>query len=615
MARLARRRLTAVAAALMAAMGTVGAIALHSAGASPRTLPTGPIYGVTIDDISNVAGVNSANAALPHMPTTRVYFDVKEPASYYTSAVASLDTHSYVMGEMLDSSDMKSITPTAEHTRVADLLSTLGSSVDIWEVGNEVNGNWTGPYSTGASMVTDAYDQVVAAGGRTALTLYYNIGCGDGASELDPITYSDQYLSASVRDGLDYVLLSYYQTQCNNQVLSASTVTSYVEQLHTVFPNALLGFGEVGLPNPVTSSTQAEAISIIDHYYTLGVNLPYYIGGYFYWYYLEDAVPYQGNQVWAAISSSMQTEGQVLPGGTSATTTTTAASSTTVASSTTTAPSTTTTAAPTTTSTTVATSTTSSTSSSTTVLSTTTSTTPTTAAPTTTVAPTTTTAPPLTTAPLPVVSPSVLSGTPTPAGAPYLTPFSSMTPSTWTVGTPVGSWDEQWDGYGQTAVVYDSSRGRYVLSISPEVSTSSTETHSTLVTSVPTFTSPTFTVPVRTVEQLRQGSPPNPWEVGWVLWDYTPDDSFYGLVLKPTGWELMKETKGVESFISVGSSPQFQVGRWYDVTVSQQGSQISVTVDGQPLVTASDSSFTSGAIGLYCEDSVAHYGNVTVTNP
>lgn len=280
----------------------------RAAGAAPRSLPAGPLYGVTVDDISNVSQVVASESALPVMPTTRVYLDVHEPASYYRSALSLLDQHSYVMGEILDSSDMTSVTPTSEKRRVSALLGTLGSSVDVWEIGNEVNGNWTGPYSTGAKMVTNTYSQVSAAGGRTALTLYYNIGCGDGPSELDPITYSKDYLPATVRQGLNYVLLSYYQTECQNQVLTASTVTAYVQQLHSVFPNAMLGFGEIGIPNPVTASTESSAVSIIGHYYPMAVNVPYYVGGYFYWTYDEDALPYMGNPVWLAIEAGMTGE-------------------------------------------------------------------------------------------------------------------------------------------------------------------------------------------------------------------------------------------------------------------------------------------------------------------
>jgi hypothetical protein len=57
---------------------------------------------------------------------------------------------------------------------------------------------------------------VSAAGYRSALTLYYNIGCGDGSAELSPVAFSQKYVPAAVRDGLNYVLLSYYEDDCSS---------------------------------------------------------------------------------------------------------------------------------------------------------------------------------------------------------------------------------------------------------------------------------------------------------------------------------------------------------------------------------------------------------------
>lgn len=231
----------------------------------------------------------------------------------------------------------------------------------------------------------------------------------------------------------------------------------------------------------------------------------------------------------------------------------------------------------------------------------------TTAAPTTTVVPPSTTASTTVVAPATTVAPNLVDGA---SSSP--TAFSGMGPVTWTDGRTAMGWTDQWNGYGTARTVSDATTGGRVLSLSPAVAESPSQTHSALMTSLNNYRDPTFSVPVRTVTQLRQGSAPNDWEVGWVLWDYQSSDSFYGVLLKPTGWELIKETNGHESFIATGSTPVFPVGRWYDVSVSQQGSQISVSVDGQPLVSASDGSFQSGAIGLYCEDSVAHFGDVSV---
>ncbi len=264
------------------------------------TLSSGPVYGLTIDDISNVSQVVATEQTLPVRPTTRVVFDWNstssyQPASYYASAIKSLDPVSNVMGELLDSSYEKGVSSSTFQTMVQSYIQTLGTSVNIWEIGNEVNGNWTGPYSTVATNLTNAYNAVAATGSHTALTLYSNEfaanNCGDGTSELTPVQYSQQYVSASVRDGLTYVFESYYPTQCGDTYPSSSQIASEMAALHALYPNALLGFGEVGLPNQASSSTDSTAETVMSWAYGLNPGLTYYVGGYFWWYGDEDLVP------------------------------------------------------------------------------------------------------------------------------------------------------------------------------------------------------------------------------------------------------------------------------------------------------------------------------------
>jgi hypothetical protein len=279
--------------------------------ASNRPLPS-PLYGDTVDDVSNVASTVAGAQNLPQAPTTRIVFDAGEPASYYTAAVNALRPVSYIMGELLDSSDETSISTSAYNTRVNSYLAAFGSKVDLWEIGNEVNGNWTGSYPTVSAKLTEAYNDVSAAGKRSALTLYYNAGCGDGSSELSPLAFSSKYVSASVRDGLSYVLLSYYADDCNGIQPSAATWTAYFQQLHTLYPNAKLGFGEIGLNNPVASKTLASAESMISYYYGLSINLPYYAGGYFWWYFKEDCLPYTSKPLWTSLAHGFSAEADSL---------------------------------------------------------------------------------------------------------------------------------------------------------------------------------------------------------------------------------------------------------------------------------------------------------------
>ena len=85
-----------------------GARAAFAASFSPsgmRAVPN-PLYGATVDDLSNVTNIVNSSTNLPHMPTTRIVFDYGQAPSAYTSAVSQIEPVSYIMGELVDSADM-----------------------------------------------------------------------------------------------------------------------------------------------------------------------------------------------------------------------------------------------------------------------------------------------------------------------------------------------------------------------------------------------------------------------------------------------------------------------------------------------------------------------------
>ncbi|MFI5527589.1 hypothetical protein ACIA8O_03430 [Kitasatospora sp. NPDC051853] len=278
---------TALAATAALAAGPARATTAH------HVLPS-PVFGVTIDDVEDIEQVVAAEATLPHRPTTRVVFDDRVAPDHYRAPVERLRTVSHVMGELLDSDHLRGTSVTAYQQRARAYVDALGGSVDVWEIGNEVNGDWTGPYGSVAQKIRAAFDVVEAAGGQTALTLYENSyapdHCGDGPDELTPVQFSQQYVPEAMRAGLEYVWLSYYPTQCSPTTYpSAATVRAEVEQLHALYPNALIGFGEVGLPAKVRPSTLAKARTVMNWAYNLDPGLDYYVGGYFWWYAYQDA--------------------------------------------------------------------------------------------------------------------------------------------------------------------------------------------------------------------------------------------------------------------------------------------------------------------------------------
>jgi hypothetical protein len=276
-----------------------------------RRVPV-PLYGVTVDNVTNLGAIIASSRHLSHMPTTRIYFDVKHGPRYYLPAATRLHRVSYVMGELLDSSDEKKISVRAFGARVESYLRTLGSRVDIWEIGNEVNGDWTGTYPAVSAKLTEAYREVAARGYATALTLYYDIGCHDGRRELHPLAFSRRYVPQAVRDGLGYVLLSYYEDDCRHIRPSDATWTSFFRKLHALYPHARVGFGEIGMNNPATPKTLGAARSLITRYYSLRIRLPYYVGGYFWWYYDEDCLPYATKPLWPVLNAGFEKEASAI---------------------------------------------------------------------------------------------------------------------------------------------------------------------------------------------------------------------------------------------------------------------------------------------------------------
>ncbi|MFL5814494.1 MAG: hypothetical protein ACJ763_13030 [Bdellovibrionia bacterium] len=276
-----------------------------SPGTMGRAIPA-PIYGVTLDDVSNVSGEVTSLSQLAHMPTARVVFDYGMSPSYYSGPIQQLGKVSYIMGQIADSSDMKKFTAASYQTRALDYLNTLGSMVDVWEIGNEVNGDWLGIGMM--SKIEAAYDAVSAAKGTSAITFFYEgepsdpkncIATANGGNDMFTWIKNNFQLNLSpsqrsaesekVRLGTQYILVSWYPDQCNN---IQPNWTSVFTQLAAIFPNSKVGFGEIGAVKAQGGSTYE--VKLINQFYPMAQSTPLpasYIGGYFWWYYAEEMVP------------------------------------------------------------------------------------------------------------------------------------------------------------------------------------------------------------------------------------------------------------------------------------------------------------------------------------
>jgi hypothetical protein len=286
-----------------------------TAQSNDRTVPS-PIYGVTLDDVSNVSAKLYALQHLVRMPTARIVLDTGEPASYYLPPLQTLRTAAYIMGELVDSSYMTSYTTSSIQTWTENYTQTLSAVVDIWEVGNEVNGNWLSTERNGADVlrkIETMYDIVAANGAATAITFFYEGEPADNNNCIatdhggnDMFTWINDRFSMNlppaqrpvetekIRVNLNYALISWYPDQCPGENPDWPQVYS---RLASIFPNAKVGFGELGTANPQNGSSFET--NEINQYYPMAnevAGLPgNYIGGYFWWYFAEEMVPWPGS--------------------------------------------------------------------------------------------------------------------------------------------------------------------------------------------------------------------------------------------------------------------------------------------------------------------------------
>jgi hypothetical protein len=107
-----------------------------------------------------------------------------------------------------------------------------------------------------------------------------------------------------MKQEVDYVLVSYYEQDCDGHRPDQAEWTSVFGRLRTMFPAAKLGFGEIGADPKADAKTKAAYLT---RYSTMPAPVPGFVGGYFWWYYAEDAVPYTRSPVWAALRAAMGT--------------------------------------------------------------------------------------------------------------------------------------------------------------------------------------------------------------------------------------------------------------------------------------------------------------------
>lgn len=262
------------------------------------TADLGTLYGVTVDDTSGLSETVEAIKRLPKKMTVRIVFDRGMNPSDYQTAIDQIDAVAYTMAEPVDSSDMKLYSLDQYKQRFTTYLNAFGTKIELWEVGNEVNGEWLGSATDVSAKIAAAYDIVKAAGKKTALTLHFNEGTDCPTyPQNEMYSWVNTYVPDKMKQGLDYVLFSYYPENCPE---IKPDWNAEFTKTGNVFPNSKLGYGEVG----INGGTDAQKTALINEFYKKQISHPRYVKGVFWWYFREDMVPYT-NTLWGVLNTAI----------------------------------------------------------------------------------------------------------------------------------------------------------------------------------------------------------------------------------------------------------------------------------------------------------------------
>lgn len=291
-----------------AVLGIVLALTLAGGATSHAARwPDQVLRGITIESRQQSAATIEAVKALRTKPTLRLVTHLEETPENWRELVMGLDPHAQIMMTILDSTQMKLLSAAQISDRTQAFVNAFRDQVDIWEIGNELNGEWvgSGPAEINAKVVAAAR-VVEAAGERTAITLNYwsSPNCYSQGWE-EPRSYV-KTIPGEVMEKLDLLMLSVYETACRPiQQPSAQDLATMLADLGAAAPQVMLGIGEIGAQgeedkdddNDFSDPTLAEKQRIAQRYMSMQPELSRrlgtrFVGGWFWWYFVRDAVPH-----------------------------------------------------------------------------------------------------------------------------------------------------------------------------------------------------------------------------------------------------------------------------------------------------------------------------------
>ena len=117
-------------------------------------------------------------------------------------------------------------------------------------------------------------------------------------TQKDMIEWTENNIPKTLSDSVDYCFVSYYED--DNRGYSPKW-KSIFKKLGNIFPSAYLGIGECG--NTAQNATEKSKIEMAKKYYGMPKLHKRFVGGYFWWNWVEDCIPSKNNKVYETINN------------------------------------------------------------------------------------------------------------------------------------------------------------------------------------------------------------------------------------------------------------------------------------------------------------------------
>ncbi|MDP2287518.1 MAG: calcium-binding protein [Actinomycetota bacterium] len=193
-------------------------------------------------------------------------------------------------------------------------------------------------------------------------------------------------------------------------------------------------------------------------------------------------------------------------------------------------------------------------------------------------------------------------------------------------GHPAGKTLDDSEKFGHWRVVFDGVTNGHGVRISkagllltPQAATQPDATNSTLVVSRRKFTDkPLHVSATWTTQRTTRLGTANPWETGWLIWDYLDAAHFTYLILKPNGWEVGRRDPsmpGGQRFIADGQLPATPIRMQRTATIDRINGQTSIRIDGAALTSFTlPAGESRGSVGMYSEDAIVLWSRISVAS-